>query len=69
MNYFKVKIIRILSNGSLFIVNDSFIKFKNFKLTKKDLLTSNNMFKNYKETKHLVNYINKYLNSYCLKWC
>lgn len=68
MGYFKIKTIRILSNGSLFMINNSFIKFKIFKLTKKDLLTKSSLFKNYKETKHLLNYINKYLNNYYFKW-
>jgi hypothetical protein len=29
---------------------------------------SNNTFKNYKEIKYLLNYTNKYLKNYCLKW-
>jgi hypothetical protein len=67
MNFSKIKIIRIFSNGSLFLANNSFIKFKKFKLAKKDLLVSNNTFKNYKEIKYLLNYTNKYLKNYCLK--
>ena len=60
MNFLQIKTIRIISNGSLFIVNSNFIKFKNFKLTKKDLL--NNKKTNYKEgKKHLLKYKNKYL--------
>ena len=67
MNFLKIKTIYIFTNGCVFLVNTNFIKFKNFKLIKKNLL-SNNTFKNYKKIKYLFNYRNKYLNDYCFKW-
>jgi len=64
MNLTKIKTICILSNGSLFLINNNFIKFKNFKLKKKDLLNSNTtkISKNYKIVRHSLNYASKYLN-------
>lgn len=63
MNLLQIKTIRIISNGSLFLVDTNFIKFKVFKLIKKDLLNydTKKTSQNYKKTKQVFNYVNKYL--------
>ena len=69
MDFTKIKTICILSNGSLFLANSNFIKFKNFKLIKKDLLSNNitKISKNYKEVRHSLNYVSKYLEQFSLQ--
>jgi len=63
MNFLQIKTIHVISNGSLFIISNNFIKFKIFKLTKKDLLSNNKT--NYKEgKKYLFRYKNKYLKEW-----
>jgi len=63
MKFLQIKTIHVFSNGSLFLVNSNFIKFKGFKLIKTDLLSSKK--NNYKEgKKHFLKYKNKYLKKH-----
>ena len=58
MNFLQIKTICVFSTGSLYLVDSNFIKFRIFKLMKKDLLSNNKA--NYKTEKKNM-FKNKYL--------
>ena len=63
MHSVQIRSVYVFATGSVVVVNNNFIKFKIFKFNKKDLLAlnKNNVRRfNYKESKHFLNYLNKY---------